>query len=128
MRKINLLAATACALAFVTLPVAAADNAMSGDAMSGDAMSGEAMSGDAMMAGDAMGTMGMMEGGEVMTFMPDGHMGKTMVSDPMTIDSMMQMATPIDHCIMIMTGADGKTYMVDTSSAEANAECEKMAM
>ncbi|HZP18764.1 MAG TPA: hypothetical protein VFB16_01025 [Bauldia sp.] len=79
------------------------------------------------LADDAMGTMGMMKGGEVMAFMPDGHMGTMMVTDKMAADKMMGMAKVLDHCTMIMTGADGKTYMVDTSSAEAMAECEKMA-
>ena len=78
-------------------------------------------------AADAMATMGMMKGGEVMAFMPDGHMGTMMVTDKMMADKMMGMAKVLDHCAMIMTGADGKTYMVDTSSKEAMQECEKMA-
>jgi len=79
------------------------------------------------LADDAMATMGMMKGGEVMAVMPDGHMGTMMVTDQMAMDKMMGMAKALDHCVMMMTGKDGKTYMVDTSSAEANAECEKMA-
>jgi len=39
----------------------------------------------------------------------------------------MKMAKPLSHCMMMMTGADGKTYMVDTSSDKAMMECEKMA-
>ena len=85
-----------------------------------------AFAADAMMAsGD---TMGMMEGGEVMTFMGDGHMGKAMVTDQKMIDSMMMMAKPIDGCVIIMTGKDGKTYMVTPTSKAEMAECEKMAM
>lgn len=79
-------------------------------------------------AEDPAATMGMMEGGEVMTFMDDGHMGKAMVTDKATLDKMMMMAKPIAGCLMLMTGPDGKTYMVDTSSPEAMAECKKMAM
>ncbi|MEQ1952986.1 hypothetical protein [Mesorhizobium sp. CN2-181] len=82
---------------------------------------------DAMKT-DAMGMMKMMQGGEVVTIMPDGHMGTMMMSDQKMMDQAMKMAKPLDHCVMIMTGADGKAYMVDTSSAEAAKECEKMAM
>jgi hypothetical protein len=113
----------AAVLAILAGPVAAQDAMQSGNnMMSGDnnMMSGS----DSMMSGDAMG---MMENGEVMTFMPDGHMGKAMVSAD-EMGSMMQMATPLDHCVMIITGPDGKTYMVDTSSGDAMAACEKMAM
>lgn len=70
--------------------------------------------------------MSMMKGGEVMAVMPDGHMGTMMVDEGASM-KMMGMAKPIDHCMMMMQGSDGKTYMVDTSSADAMAECEKMA-
>jgi hypothetical protein len=80
------------------------------------------------IAEDAMNSMGMMEGGEVMAFMPDGHMGKTMMTDQAMMDDMMKMATPIDGCLIIMTGKDGKTYMVKPTTKEEMAACEKMAM
>ena len=67
-----------------------------------------------------------MKGGEVIAVMPDGHMG-TMMADSKASSMMMQMAKPIDHCMMMMMGADGKSYMIDTSSADAMKECEKMA-
>jgi hypothetical protein len=72
--------------------------------------------------------MGMMQGGEVMSFMGDGHMGKAMVTDQAMLDSMMKMATPIDGCLIIMTGPDGKTYMVKPTTKDEMALCEKMAM
>jgi len=78
-------------------------------------------------AEDAMGTMTMMKGGEVMAIMPDGHMGTMMPDAKMSAD-MMKMAKPIKHCMMMMTDAKGKTYMIDTSTKKAQAECEKMAM
>ena len=78
-------------------------------------------------AEDAMGTMIMMKGGEVMAIMPDGHMGTMMPDAKMSAD-MMKMAKPIKHCMMMMTDAKGKTYMIDTSTKKAQAECEKMAM
>jgi len=41
---------------------------------------------------------------------------------------MMKMAKPLKHCMMMMTDAKGKAYMIDTSTKKAQAECEKMAM
>ena len=76
---------------------------------------------------DSMGKMSMMKGGEVIAIMPDGHMGTMMMTDTKMTADMMKMSKPLAHCMMMMTGADGKTYMVDTSSAEAQKECEKMA-
>ncbi len=112
------LAAAAALLASLAVPVVAQEKS-GGDAMKSD---------DSMMSDNSMGTMGMMEGGEVMTFMGDGHMGKAMVTDKAMIDQMMQGAKPIDGCVMIMTGADGKTYMVDTSMQANMDQCQKMAM
>ena len=74
------------------------------------------------------GSMSMMKGGEVVAVMPDGHMGKMMMKDDKMMGDMSKMAKPLDHCVMMMTGADGKTYMVDTSTPDAMKECEKMAM
>ncbi|WP_027055177.1 hypothetical protein [Mesorhizobium erdmanii] len=78
-------------------------------------------------AEDTMGTMTMMKGGQVTAIMPDGHMG-TMTPDAKMGAEMMKMAKPIKHCMMMMTDAKGKTYMIDTSTKKAQAECEKMAM
>jgi hypothetical protein len=78
-------------------------------------------------AEDAMGTMTMMKGGEVTAIMPDGHMG-TMKPDAKMGAEMMKMAKPIKHCMMMMTDAKGKAFMIDTSTKKAQAECEKMAM
>lgn len=78
---------------------------------------------DAMMAG---GTMSTMKPGEVVTVMGDGHTGTMMADDKMMKD-MMKMAKPID-CILIMTGKDGKTYMVTPTTNAEMAECQKMAM
>jgi len=78
-------------------------------------------------AEDTMGTMTMMKAGQVTAIMPDGHMG-TMMPDAKMSAEMMKMAKPIKHCMMVMTDAKGKTYMIDTSTKKAQAECEKMAM
>ncbi|WP_296745854.1 hypothetical protein [Mesorhizobium sp.] len=79
------------------------------------------------LAEDAMGTMTMMKAGQVTAIMPDGHMG-TMTPDAKMSSEMMKMAKPIKHCMMMMTDAKGKAYMIDTSTKKAQAECEKMAM
>ena len=79
------------------------------------------------VAADSMSAMSMMKGNEVMAVMPDGHMGTMMMTDAKMMGDMMKMAKPLDHCVMMMTDAKGKTYMVDTSSKAAMAECEKMA-
>lgn len=106
-------------------------SARADDAMSSSSM----MDGDAMMSNDAMGsdTMGpdamMMTtttGGEVVAIMPDGHLGTSMMTGnkmQMTIN----MSSALDHCVMFITGVDGKVYQVDTSSAAAQAECEGIA-
>ena len=72
-------------------------------------------------------SMSMMKGGEVIAVMPDGHMGTMTVTDAKMSAEMMKMSKPLDHCVMMMTGADGKMYMVDTMSADGNKECEKVA-
>ena len=79
------------------------------------------------LAEDTMGSMTMMKGGQVTAIMPDGHMG-TMMPDAKMGAEMMKMAKPIKHCMMMMTDAKGKAYMIDTSTKKAQAECEKMAM
>ncbi|WP_224549606.1 hypothetical protein [Mesorhizobium sp. CA16] len=79
------------------------------------------------LAEDTMGAMTMMKGGQVTAIMPDGHMG-TMMPDAKMSAEMMKMAKPIKHCMMMITDAKGKAYMIDTSTKKAQAECEKMAM
>jgi len=81
----------------------------------------------AFAASDSMGSMKMMEGGEVMAVMPDGHMGTMKMSDEKMMDDMQKMAQPMKGCMMFMTGKDGKTMMVDTSTDAAMKECEKIA-
>ena len=84
------------------------------------------------LAEDAMkpmegASMQMMKGGEVLAVMPDGHMGTMTLSDDAMMSDMTKMASPMDHCMMFVTGSDGKTMMVDTSTDAAMQECEKIA-
>lgn len=85
-------------------------------------------SGAPVFAQDAKGSMMMMESGEVVSIMPDGHMGTMKMTDEAMMGKMMEMSKPLDHCAMFLTDKDGKVFTIDTSTPEAQAECEKMAM
>ncbi|MCB8839579.1 hypothetical protein [Aurantimonas sp. VKM B-3413] len=128
MRMSRLIVASAIIAAFAV--PAFAEDTMKSDAMQSDTMKSDAMSSDGMksdatpMEGGAMMTM--MKGGEVLAIMPDSHMGTSMMSDE-DMAGMMKMASPMDHCMLFMTGSDGKTMMVDTSSDAAMQSCEKIA-
>jgi hypothetical protein len=89
------------------------------------AFAAEAMKSDSM--GATGGQMMMLKAGETVAVMPDGHMGTAMVTDKMAGDEMMKMAKPLDHCMMIMMGHDGKIYAVDTMGSEGMKSCEAMA-
>lgn len=79
------------------------------------------------LAAEKMGKMSMMRHGEVIAVIPDGHMGMMTVKEQKMMDSMVKMAKPLDHCVMMMSDNAGKVFMVDTSSPDAMKECEKVA-
>jgi hypothetical protein len=121
MRKLTLIALAAGMLAS---PVLADDAMKSSSMMSTDAMG--AMSSEPMAMGSDNMMMTTTKAGEVMAIMPGGQMGTAMMEgDKMTMT--IGMSAAIDHCVMFITGADGKVYQVDTSSAAAQAECEGIA-
>eukprot|EP01035_Chromulina_nebulosa_P039879 gene39879-biopygen26718 len=131
MNKAIRLTTIAIAASLMALPAYAA-NMSSSSMMPGDAMAPDAMASDAMapMAPDAMAGGDMMmttaKAGEVVAIMPNGQMGSAMMEGDkvaMTIG----MSKALAGCVMFITGADGKTYQVDTSSAAAMAECEAVA-
>ena len=140
MTALKILAA-ACTSLLLAAPAFAQDAMSSSAPMSEDAMSPMApMSSEDPMAPmsseDAMSPMAPMasEGammttttaGEVVAIMPDGHFGTgTMTGDKVTMT--IGMSSALDHCVLFITGPDGKVYMVDTSSAAAQAECEAIA-
>ncbi|WP_292413039.1 hypothetical protein [Mesorhizobium sp.] len=66
----------------------------------------------------------MMKAGQVTAITPDGHMG-TMMPDAKMSAEMMKMAKPIKHCMMMMTDAKGKTYMIDTSTKRPRPSVKK---
>ena len=49
------------------------------------------------------------------------------MADEAMATKMMGMSKPATGCMMMMSDKDGKMSMIDTSSAEAMAECEKLA-
>ncbi|BCG88314.1 hypothetical protein MesoLj113c_44240 [Mesorhizobium sp. 113-3-9] len=53
-----------------------------------------------------------------MAIMPDGHMGTMMPDAKMGVE-MMKMAKPIKHCMIMMTDAKGKAFMIDASTKRA---------
>ena len=134
MHSYKAIAALAIAASLLALPAQAAGMASS-RAMASDAMSTEAMGSSSAMAGDAMSSDAMGGGamamstasaGEVVAIMPNGQMGTAMMEgDKMTMT--IGMSKPLAGCVMFITGTDGKTYQVDTSSADARAKCEAIA-
>ena len=85
------------------------------------------MAATAIPAFAAESTMSMMKSGEVVAVMPNGQMGTMMMTADKMTPEMMKMAKPLDHCVEIMMGTDGKMYMMDTSSADAMKGCEAIA-
>lgn len=64
-------------------------------------------------AAPAFAAGGMMKKGETVMVMPDGRMDRMMHTDKMMTDAMMKNAKPMDGCVMMMMGADGKMYMAN---------------
>lgn len=120
----RILALTVVVAGLAATPVLADDAMKSSSMMGGDAMG--AMSAEPMaMGGDNM-MMTTTKGGEVVAIMPGGQMGTAMMEgDKMSMT--IGMSSALDHCVMFITGADGKVYQVDTSSAAAQKECEGIA-
>ena len=70
----------------------------------------------------------MMKPGETMAVMPNGM---TMMMPPMKadMDMMMKAAKPMDKCMIMMMGKDGKMYMMDDMKmADGKMACESMSM
>lgn len=64
----------------------------------------------------------MMKKGEVLIVMPDG---RTRDTERMNMDAMMKDAKPMDGCVMMMMGHDGKMYMAnDMKMADGKMACE----
>ena len=71
----------------------------------------------------------MMEKGSTMMMMPDGKMGTMKKMDSKMSAEMMKTAKPMNNCMMMMMGDDGKMYMVDDMKmADGKMACETMMM
>ena len=69
----------------------------------------------------------MMKKGETAYMMPDGTMGSMASTDKMMAEEMMKTAKPMENCMMMMMGEDGKMYMVeDMKMADGKMACESM--
>jgi len=68
-----------------------------------------------------------MKKGETSYMMPDGTMGTVATTDATMTAEMMKTAKPMDNCMMMMMGEDGKMYMVeDRKMADGKMACESM--
>jgi hypothetical protein len=90
--------------------------------------SAPAFAADSMMSGQSM----TMAPGAMMMMKPDGT---TMMMPPMTgdmatqDDAMMKSATPMDGCMIMMMGKDGKMMMMhDMKMADGKMACDEMMM
>ncbi|MCX5578064.1 hypothetical protein [Kaistia terrae] len=55
----------------------------------------------------------MMKKGETVMMMPNGRIDRVMHTDKMMSETMMKNAKPMDGCVVMMMGADGKMYMMN---------------
>ena len=68
----------------------------------------------------------MMKKGETAVIMSDGTMG-TVAMDSKMAKEMMKTAKPMDNCMMMMMGDDGKMYMMeDMKMADGMMACKSM--
>jgi hypothetical protein len=65
--------------------------------------------------------------GEAIAIMPDGHLGRVVVTDAAAMAEWMKTAKPIPWCAMLLRGEDGNVYLVDTNTHNPMVACENMA-
>jgi hypothetical protein len=64
--------------------------------------------------------------GEAIAIMPDGHMARAMITDTKKLEELKKDSKRIDFCNMLMTGADGAVYVVNTAPHNPMVICEDM--
>jgi hypothetical protein len=64
--------------------------------------------------------------GEAIAVMPDGRMARTIVTDPKKIEELKKNSKEINFCSMLMAGADGEVYLVNTAPHNPMVICEDM--
>lgn len=82
----------------------------------------------AVAAAPAFAVESTMRKGETVFMMPDGKMGTVMMkSDKMMSGDAMKMAKPMDTCVIMMMGKDGKMYMMDDMTmADGKTACDSL--
>ena len=58
--------------------------------------------------------------------MPDGHMARAMITDAKKLEELKENSKSIPFCYMLMAGADGKVYLVNTAPHNPMVICEEM--
>ena len=58
--------------------------------------------------------------------MPDGHMARAMITDPKKLEELKKDSKQIPWCKMLMAGADGSVYLVNTDAHNPMVICEEM--
>jgi hypothetical protein len=64
--------------------------------------------------------------GEVIAIMPDGKMARAIITDPKILEALKKDSKPIPWCNMLMAGADGNVYLVNTTPHNPMVICEEM--
>jgi hypothetical protein len=64
--------------------------------------------------------------GEAIAIMPDGQMARGMITDPKKLDELKKNARQIPWCKMLMLGADGTVWLMNTDLHNPMVTCEEM--
>jgi hypothetical protein len=64
--------------------------------------------------------------GEAIAIMPDGKMARAVITDPKILEEIKKDAKLIPWCNMLMAGADGNVYLVNTTPHNPMVFCEEM--
>jgi hypothetical protein len=64
--------------------------------------------------------------GEAIAIMPDGHMARGMITDAKKLDELKKNSKAIPWCNMLMAGADGKVFVINTDLHYPMLYCEDM--
>jgi hypothetical protein len=64
--------------------------------------------------------------GEAIAVMPDGHMARGMITDPKKLEELKMKARQIPWCKMLMLGADGHVWLMNTDLHNPMVTCEDM--
>ena len=63
---------------------------------------------------------------EAIAVMPEGKVGRVVVTDDQALSDLLKVAKPIPWCVMLLRGEDGKVYLVNTDGHNPMVACEEM--